>query len=253
VVILIMSILVTLVTLGVTRAMRYASEVGTKTEMAQIEQALGVAALDLGRVPYIPSYLVLKKKPTGYGSTPWEAMSKRLLQQMFPNWDGSKDAGWGDRTLDATQAFVFILGGRNCIEGFNASDADPFADINSTKKQKKKGPYFNFKSERLDPASYTYKDYWNNNGGLLVVYSSQMVAGGTFPSGETPSGYPTRQTIKTGTIYMPKGYQIFSAGKDGLWGTAGYGVASFNGLLQSPGDDDQCNFSESPLGKPIND
>ncbi|MBM4098187.1 MAG: type II secretion system protein, partial [Planctomycetes bacterium] len=45
VVILIMSILVTLVTLGVTRAMRYASEVGTKTEMAQIEQALGVAAL----------------------------------------------------------------------------------------------------------------------------------------------------------------------------------------------------------------
>ena len=39
--------------------MRFASEVGTKTEMAQIEQALGVAALDLGRVPYIPSYLKL--------------------------------------------------------------------------------------------------------------------------------------------------------------------------------------------------
>jgi len=263
VVILIMSILVTLVTLGVTRAMRYASEVGTKTEMAQIEQALGVAALDLGRVPYVPSLLYLWNNPNSAEKEilntadtdpkkPFKQMSYRILKQMFPNWGGptkSTNANWPVNLspLNATQSFVFILGGRNGTDGFSTGP-DPW---NGT--EKRKGPYFNFKPERLNLSSYTYKDYWNNNAALLVVYSSQMVAGGTPPSGEAPSDYPGRQSIKSGSYYMPKGYQIFSAGKDGVWGTAGYGVASFNGLLQSPGDDDQCNFSESPLGKPIND
>lgn len=251
VVILIMSILVTLVTLGVTRAMRFASEVGTKTEMAQIEQALGVAALDLGRVPYIPSYLILKPSPGNYNtSNPWEAMSVRMLKQMFPNWTNSPTWNY---TLDATQAYVFILGGKNGTEGFNGSSADPFAPI--APGNKRKGPYFNFKPERLVPISggiCSYKDYWNNNTNL-IVYSSQMVASGALPTGETPSPYPARQIIKTGSLFMPKGYQIFSAGKNGLWGSSGYGAVPFNGLLQDPGDDDQCNFSESLLGKPINE
>lgn len=252
VVILIMSILVTLVTLGVTRAMRYASEVGTKTEMAQIEQALGVAALDLGRVPYIPSYLILKPRPGDYNtSNPWEAMSLRLLKQMFPNWTS---ASWPQGTLNATQAYVFILGGRSGNEGFHATDGDPWSNAPG----KRKGPYFNFKIERLVPPTpgpgiiCSYKDYWDNNT-TLIVYSSQMVASGTLPTGETPSLYPARQIIKAGSLFMPKGYQIFSAGKNGSWGSSGYGAVPFNGLLQDPGDDDQCNFSESLLGKPIND
>jgi len=259
VVILIMSILVTLVTLGVTRAMRYASEVGTKTEMAQIEQALGVAALDLGRVPYIPSYLVLKPTPGGYiTSDPWEAMSLRLLKQMFPNWT---NANWGTQNLNASQAFVFILGGAAGTEGFNATDPDPFKPGG-----KRKGPYFNFKPERL-VGTYQYKDYWGDN--ILVCYSSQMVASSLSPPfvdrppsvGTAPQA-PDRQFQKANLLFMPKGYQIFSAGKDGKWGTndiggvGKYGDIPFNGKLNASsgnGEDDQCNFSESPLGKPIND
>jgi prepilin-type N-terminal cleavage/methylation domain-containing protein len=258
VVILIMSILVSLVTLGVTRAMRFASEVGTKTEMAQIEQALGAAALDLGRVPYMPSYIVLKKRPSQYDMTnQWHTMSRRLLQTMFPNWDGSVDAGWPDTTLNATQAYVFFLGGMNGTEGFNAKDPNP-----TLSGGKRKGPYFNFKPDRLVPDSTkpgicSFKDYWNNDT-YLAVYSSQMVASGTLPPNETPTNYPGRQTSKANTLYMPKGYQIFAAGKDGKWGASGggagqYGQAAFNGLLTNDGEDDQCNFSESPLGKPIND
>lgn len=57
----------------------------------------------------------------------------------------------------------------------------------------------------------------------------------------------------SGQLYMPKGYQIFSAGKDGRWGTTYSATVAFNGLLTGDGEDDQCNFSESPLGKPIND
>ena len=259
VVILIMSILVTLVTLGVTRAMRFASEVGTKTEMAQIEQALGVAALDLGRVPYIPSVLYLWDTPAsaqsdiaaeGNATTKsFKQMSLRMLKQMFPNWTS---ATWGTKSLNASQAFVFILGGKGGTEGFHATAGDPWATGG-----KRKGPYFNFKPDRLDPTNYTFKDYWNNST-FLVVYSSQMVASGTTPLNETPTNYPARQTSKASLLYMPKGYQIFSAGKDGNWGASGgsggqYGQAAFNGLLTGTGEDDQCNFSESPLGKPIND
>ena len=184
---------------------------------------------------------------------------------MFPNWGTPdpgttipKDATWpfpNDKPLNASQSFVFILGGKNGNEGFSIGN-DPW-----NSPQKRKGPYFNFKPERLDLTTnpYTYKDYWNNDA-RLVVYSSQMVASGgtTARPDETPSDYPKRQTIKTNTLYMPKGYQIFSAGKDGLWGANGglagqYGQVLFNGLLTNNGEDDQCNFSESPLGKPIND
>lgn len=258
VVILIMSILVTLVTLGVTRAMRYASEVGTKTEMAQIEQALGVAALDLGRVPYIPSVLYLWpdqaaamaniNAETNPATKSFKQMSLRMVKQMFPNWTS---ASWGTQALDATQAYVFILGGKGGTEGFSATGTDPFASGG-----KRKGPYFNFKPERLNASTLKYKDYWDGN--LLVVYSMQMVAGGTIPVAgtETPANFPGR-AFAGGTVgspakpYMPKGYQIFSAGKDGAFG-APYPVP-FAGLLTGAGEDDQANFSESLLGKPVAD
>lgn len=259
VVILIMSILVTLVTLGVTRAMRYASEVGTKTEMAQIEQALGVAALDLGRVPYIPSVIYLWPDQNtamndinaeGNSVTKgFKQMSLRILKQMFPNWT---TASWGTQTLNATQSFVFVLGGKNGSEGFSATGTDPFASGG-----KRKGPYFNFKPERLNSSGYTYKDYWDSNSNL-IVYSMQMVASGTAPVGatETPSGYPTRAyaggtSASPSKPYMPKGYQVFSAGKDGVFGVP-Y-PTPLAGLLTGAGEDDQCNFSESLLGKPIAD
>ena len=268
VVILIMSILVTLVTLGVTRAMRFASEVGTKTEMAQIEQALGVAALDLGRVPYIPSYLKLCDTPSAYGASPTglDAMSRRILQQMFPKWSDAAPAGWGNATLDASEAFVFILGGVEGNQGFSLG-ASPFSSPAAS--ERRKGPYFNFDSKRLIPnvkngkTYYRYLDYWNNNdtskypNPYLTAYSIQMAAK-IAPVGDEPpsatNSFPVRQYQKTNVLYMPKGYQIFAAGKDGKWGT-GYSTTggAFNGLLIGDGEDDQCNFSESPLGKPIND
>ena len=259
VVILIMSILVSLVTLGVTRAMRFASEVGTKTEMAQIEQALGVAALDLGRVPYIPSYLYLWDTPANAQNDiggeanattkGYKQMSLRMLKQMFPNWTS---ATWtsAPSPLNASQAYVFILGGKGGIEGFHATSTDPWASGG-----KRKGPYFNFKPDRLDTTNYKFKDYWNNNNAFLAVYSNQMV-GGSINTNPDLAGPPRMaKTVSggTGTLHMPKGYQIFSAGKDGKWGTTYSPTVAFNGLLTGDGEDDQCNFSESPLGKPIND
>jgi hypothetical protein len=249
--------------------MRFASEVGTKTEMAQIEQALGVAALDLGRVPYIPSYLKLYNTPSGYGANPtgYDAMSRRLLQTMFPQWSDTNPATWGDnKTLDGSQAFIFILGGvpdigSKSVLGF-AKTGNPMNTTGSNRK----GPYYNFKAERLVDGGngfFKYKDNWNNDGVFLIVYSSQMV-GGALNTNPDLAGPPrmaksiTNPAPLAGQLHMPKGYQIFSAGKDGVWGTYS-ATSAFNGLLVNDpstgkgGEDDQCNFSESPLGKPIND
>ncbi|MFM8931020.1 MAG: type II secretion system protein, partial [Gemmataceae bacterium] len=82
--VLIISILATLVTLGVSKAMSYAKQVATKTEMGQIEQALGVAAIEMGRVPFIPSFLVLLPTPSAYDSyagpdKAFADMSRRIL------------------------------------------------------------------------------------------------------------------------------------------------------------------------------
>jgi prepilin-type N-terminal cleavage/methylation domain-containing protein len=273
--ILIIGILATLVTLGVSKAMTYAKQVATKTEMAQIEQALGVAAIEMGRVPYIPSFLVLAKKFDDYNSFPagpnlaYAKMSQRLLAQMFPKWAtdlgpgvGFPKATWpitnpsGFQILDAEQAFVFFLRG-NEGTGFNPKDTDPWLASTS----KRWGPYYQFPANRLEPNTDPYprlKDYWDNPGKHLVVYS-QMMVGSTAtvsPVGETPSGAPSRQKETANKYYMPKGYQIFSAGKDGAWGNLGYNVTPFNGLVKNADGseaDDQANFSESPLGKPIND
>lgn len=255
VVILIMSILVTLVTLGVTRAMRFASEVGTKTEMAQIEQALGVAALDLGRVPYIPSYLILKNDFATYNTNdPWEGMSKRLLMQMF-NLPTNANISWPNNggILKGDQAFVFILGGVPDISGRNVLGFAKGSNPMATGGGNRKGPYFNFKPERLVDGGngyFKYRDYWANDNGYLITYSSQMV-GGQLSINPDQIGSLIRAAKNSTQLHMPKGYQIFSSGKDGLWGTP-Y-PSPLNGVLVGAGEDDQCNFSESPLGKPIND
>jgi len=270
--ILIIGILVTLVTLGVSKAMSYAKQVATKTEMAQIEQALGVAAIEMGRVPYIPSYFVLFQTPNEYEAaiSPLPAgpvkdylqMSYRTLKQMFPNWTS---ASWAKgQVLNPEQAYVFFLRGRDGT-GFSKGP-DPWS---STATGKKFGPYFEFDLKRLekDVAGNVlpyprYRDYWDNKLAFLVVYSQMMVGSNPTgavridePSGTAPS-FPRRQFQSTGKYYMPKGYQIFSAGKDGEWGTIGYNLIPFDGLVKNAGgleSDDQANFSESPLGKPIND
>jgi len=251
--ILIIGVLATLVTLGVSKAMSYARQVATKTEMGQIEQALGVAAIEMGRVPFIPSYLILFPTPAAYDSysgadKAFADMSRRILIQMFPKWAaGVKPATWGTAKLGADQAFVFLLRGKDG-NGFSASDGDPCAPGG-----KRFGPYYEFKAERLNMGANgfpQYRDYWDNPGKHLVVYSQMMVGQSASPAGEVPGGSPGRQFQAANKYFMPKGYQILSAGKDGKWGTY---PAIFAGNLVGDGEDDQSNFADEPHGKPVAD
>ena len=274
--ILIIGILATLVTLGVSKAMTYAKQVATKTEMGQIEQALGVAAIEMGRVPYIPSYIKLCNDKSRYGASAADQMSLRILSQMFPNawtssagpaledWNGSGTPNPnGTFELRADQAFVFFLQGPSG-NGFSAK-GQPTSNPPGGKRY---GPYYNFVQNRLvtNPANgfFRYLDYWqndptnsNNPAPFLVVYSQMMVGSNASfrpdEFGTAAYNVPPGRQLQKGKLYMPKGYQIFSAGKDGRWGSTGYGVNDFQGNLMADGEDDQANFSESPLGKPIND
>ncbi len=251
--ILIIGILATLVTLGVSKAMTYAKQVATKTEMGQIEQALGVAAIEMGRVPFIPSYLILLPTPAAYDNyigndKAFADMSRRVLTQMFPKWGaGLKPASWGQAKLGADQAFVFLLRGKEG-NGFSATDGDPCASGG-----KRFGPYYEFKSERLNMSQNgfaQYRDYWDNPGSNLVVYSQMMVGQSSSPAGEIPTSYPGRQFQAANKYFMPKGYQILSAGKDGKWGTY---PPIFTGNLLGDGEDDQSNFADENHGKPVAD
>ncbi len=260
--VLIISILATLVTLGVTKAMSYAKQVANKVEMGQIEQALGVAALEMGRVPYIPSYIKLCNDKTRYLGTSYDQMSLRMLTQMFPNawgvglenWNGGTDGAAGIYELAADKAYVYFLSGM-AGNGFSAK-GPPTSTAPGTKRF---GPYFDFKQSRLVPDAKgfsQYRDYWDNTNGFLVVYSQMMVGQSPPPFIDTPTTPPAplRQFQSTAKYFQPKGYQIFSAGKDGIWGATGYGVTPFVGFVKN-GDgldaDDQANFAEDLLGKPM--
>jgi hypothetical protein len=91
----------------------------------------------------------------------------------------------------------------------------------------------------------------------MMVGSGMPPAGSGGAPPETPTTIIAKRQLEAARkYYMPKGYQIFSSGKDGIWGTLGYNVTPFNGLVKNADGseaDDQANFSESPLGKPIND
>jgi prepilin-type N-terminal cleavage/methylation domain-containing protein len=261
--VLIIGILATLVTLGVSKAMSYAKQVATKTEMGQIEQALGVAAIEMGRVPYIPSYIKLCYSKAGYTQSSPDQMSLRILTQMFPNawtgpngledWNGpnKSDPANGIIELKADRAFVFFLRGPDG-NGFSAK-----GPVTSNPQGGKRfGPYYEFKSERLNFGNdglASYRDYWDNPGANMVVYS-QMMVGQTSPSQHfdlLAAPVPGRQLQAANKYFMPKGYQILSAGKDGKWGA--YTTPVFTGNLVGDGEDDQSNFADEPHGKPIAD
>jgi len=266
IVIAIVGILATLTTLGVNRALLFAKQVSVKTEMSQIELALANSIRDLGNVQSIPSYIILRDDISSYDTTdPLQASSLRQLQMMFPglagtvdwNGNGSADAA----TLTSDQAWVFFAGG---IPGAGGPDGFARGANPTVTGGKRKGPFYDFKPTRLVKQAngfYTYLDYWEKNS--LVVYSNY---------GKDPTAYfnasnldkptyiataPNRYFLKPTKLFNPNGYQIISAGKDGIFGTAQSGSAAAGGFVgygdadTSGGADDQGNFSDSLLAKPI--
>lgn len=263
-VIAIIAVLATLITYGVNRALLFARQVGTKTEMSQIETALANAAKDLGGVPYIPSRITLYEDLTDGTAT--DQASINLLGKMFPgytniDWNNDGTISNTDATVfGADKAWVFFLGGMQSGGvpiGF-AKGTSP----NNLTATNRKPVHYDFKLSRLNQkGNYTYLDYWEKE--VLIVYSnmaknptSATLNADNPDATKFPSRYYKSKT--PAVLFNNKGYQILSAGKDGLFGTAQSGFASgtIPNLFVGYGDlgvgaDDQANFSDSLLGKPI--
>ncbi len=259
IVIAIIAILASLLTVGVSRAIQFSRQVGVKTEMAQIELALANAARELGSVPYIPSQIILRDDLTYDTTDPVQAASQRLLQMMFPGLSAPVD--WNSNgavdlaTLTADQAWVFFLGGipsASGPDGFNRGSNPTVAG------GKRKGPFYDFKPTRLLKQAngfYTYRDAWEAQSGIGLIVYNNISRDPTALDLDRPSvQYPGRYLLAGNKLYNPKGYQIISAGKDGIFGVNQTRPVLFKGYSDADltgGADDQANFAVSVLAKPV--
>jgi prepilin-type N-terminal cleavage/methylation domain-containing protein len=224
------------------------------------------------------------------------------------DWNNDGTITQGDIILEGHHCLVFFLGGipappggTNACLGFAA---DPqFPALASTPGKQRRGPFFEFKARRLirdinPPVAgtgsgngfYYYLDPYGK--GPFAYFSSGRNGNDYCDAGNTlltrltdcPSLnngissqflYPYCSSISATAsppvqFVNPNGFQIISAGKDGLFGNMGLGTPALNvgplpatapvwipaigwGLWTplNPGGDDISNFSTNLLGKPV--
>jgi prepilin-type N-terminal cleavage/methylation domain-containing protein len=283
VVLLIIAILASLVvsvTVNVTNQMTQAQ---TRTEISQLEVALRAFMSDYGLSDPPPSYLILNE------TSPLSTPSAAFLQKVFGknlgaqgpvdwNGDGVPNGPW---TLEGEQCLVFYLGGIPTTPGLGGFSPQGFSTNNMNPAMpggKRKGPYYTFQVARLVPlTSYNptaspflvYLDPWQVKIGPkpYAYFSSQGINNNGYRLNTTPplidcASIGAAPYFITGSnpvqFTNPNTYQIISAGKDGVFGTAGWIPASGvppvppsnpNAAGQPAGADDQANFSSTLLGQ----
>lgn len=200
--------------------------------------------------------------------------SVHYLEKLWPkidvragtaiDWNGDGQAK-GDWILEGDECLVFFLGGipakagrgAACM-GFSTDPRNP-----ATRGGKRAGPFFEFPSSRLKDLHgrgfFSYLDHYGP-GKPYAYFSSYGVTNGynRYGSTDCPSlgVWPYARALQPKPQYInARGFQIISAGKDGVFGP-GTDNPEHVWLPDSPqgvpaeGKDDQANFSRSFLGKP---
>jgi prepilin-type N-terminal cleavage/methylation domain-containing protein len=275
VVIAIIAILVSLTAAAVIRVLSIGPDVQAHTEMGMMQNAIESAKADLNNVPFLPSRIVLDEGCNYTANGGWtnagtlDAFSVAFLTKAFGkrvaftggttfiDWNGN-GTNDGPLILEGSEALTFWLGGipfhgavPGCL-GFSADPTNP-----STAGGTRKGPYFDFKATRLFQVPlpplgngfFRYLDPYNQ--GAPYVYFTSYPATKAYASDCPTLGLYPLQATAAGPFINPTGYQIISAGKDGLFGNitsptiwnpaTGYGPG-YNG------SDDVANFSQALLG-----
>jgi prepilin-type N-terminal cleavage/methylation domain-containing protein len=266
VVIAIIAILVSLTSAGVMKVLWKIPEVQTRTEISQMDASLASFMSDYNLSDPPPSKLLLCESllqyPAGDPSLSFlkQTFGKNLgVGVPFIDWNGN---GVLDNpiTLEGEFCLVFYLSGIPSPvgttpqgQGFSTNSMNP-----SQPGGKRRGPYMQFKAERLTPIAAAnnfciYIDAWNTK---------------TVPTGPKPYAYFSSNGINNNGYLLNLGldcvsigaaayndgagnftnsnkYQIISAGQDGTFGT---GLWSASTGAIGPGKDDQANFSSKILG-----
>jgi prepilin-type N-terminal cleavage/methylation domain-containing protein len=267
VVIAIIAVLVGLTAAAVQKVRSVGPQTQARTEIGQFETGLASCRTEFG-LDYVPSKLVLREDgnyKTGTG--PNQALYPKtvaILQKMFGRnfnvygqykWKGNAATSTGETVLEGQHCLVFFTGGiptapggTNGCTGFNADNANPAAPGGT-----RRGPWFEFKSNRLrrDPNGFfVYLDPW---GGQPYAYFSATKAGNDYspdcPSLQTTP--PVRPYVDLSNRFLnPNGYQIITAGPNKKFGPGGQWNPATGYTNNPDGADDLSNFSRGPLGGP---
>lgn len=316
VVILIIAILVSLVSSAVMMALGKIPQVRTSTEIAQLTVAVQAFMQDHNLSTPPPSQLLLYENIAAYKTdlSPLAQQTFTFLQKAFGknvglgtpfidwNGNGSPDAlPW---YLEGEQCLVFYCGGIPSLggmQGLSSNNMNP-----AFPGGKRLGPYYDFQISRLvlwpglapfpvyidawevkaskKPYAYfssqgTNNNYANLGNGYLLVDCAGIGAS-PYAQSYVLSG-PDPVLNKAVTYVNPNGFQIISAGKDGLfaqcqdsagiwgmiaadWSSVAGGpfapwpavptigvpaIPNFNSGGAAAMNDDQANFSAGPLGQ----
>jgi len=262
VVIAIIAVLVGLTGAAVLRVLFKGPEIASQSDINQMSAAISTFKQEFG-VKYMPSRIILHENMANYNpADPVEAESRAFLSMMFGrrlgatiDWNGNGiiDAGAAGRhDLRGEQCLVFFLGGAktispNSCQGFSASPSNPMAAGGT-----RRGPFFNFNSVRLVPLNgfFYYTDAFSKNRAYAYFsdYSTnQYRPGDTYIPGMGP--YRVTGSDPLSAFLNQGGFQIISAGADGLFGNpASY--ATQTGTNDLNGRDDFANFSRGRLAAP---
>ncbi len=286
VVMAIIAVLVSLTTAAVMKILAKGPIVTARTEIGQLELALGTAMTQLGsgQANFIPSSITIREDGKYVSTNAQHVITVRVLTLLFgkscanfgPNyvqidWNGDGTITAGDMVLQGQECLVFFLGGipsatgaTNACLGFSNNPANPAAAGGT-----RLGPFYTaFDASRLirrttvraaAPAGFlVYLDpFLSQSGGARQPYAyfSNYGAGNDYVTTDCAALGPNLipYYTKSGTTinYInPKGFQIISAGPDGKWGIfTGTNWTPLNGYAGiAPGADDMANFSKNPLG-----
>ena len=281
VVIAIIGILASLAAVGVMKALERSKMVAARIEVSQLEAAVSAAKLDLGNLDALPSRICIANSVTNFQITTslgagdnvalrlatWEIIKKAFGKTLTGtsngtnyvfNWRGVNNAGVANvpnattpfLTLEGMDAYVFWLGGipqNGKFTGFASSRIDP--TLSESSVSKRKGPYYDFDTTRMNGSFASGKVGYNNSyGGAYAYISNSEYAFFTgSPLGGTLSPYRTSSATTASSYYNAKTFQLISSGQDQSFGPGGVYNPPFS--IGTPGYDDLSNFSSTQLGK----
>jgi general secretion pathway protein G len=271
VVIVIIAILVALTAAGVMAVLRQGPEKKAQQEIANLVNAIEQAKNGLnpegGPLPFLPSKILLDETGgyvsnggyTNVGTADWfavtflrKAFGKRMNPLQPIDWNG--DGLYTTYFLQGHQALVFWLGGvpsGTTMTGWSTNPTNPGLPGGT-----RKAPFYTFPGSQLAAVSATnnfpyYVDAFNN--AAPYAYFSSYYSGNDYNT--VPTDCPSIVGLSpymtpAGKFINPKGFQIISAGRDGVFGPGGPWNGYGPWTAANPGGDDLANFSSSVLGSP---
>lgn len=193
------------------------------------------------------------------------------LQQVFGGGRGLDPTNLGypglSGNLDANQTLTFFLTGIPEINGtdvmftgFSSDPQRPFTRANmSNQTEKRRGPVLDLSGSRkyvlgpTPPSGLLFARVIDGYGNPFAYFTAYNGQANKFYGGwgndqlvNTKLQQPMGNVLpyrRNGQFENPSGFQLISAGKDGLFGTSG----DWNNV-KGAGEDDQANFTDALLG-----